>query len=45
MNSLEFDALYENTNICQQIGDKIRTTLTNSDDEEQIGKLMFVTLD
>ena len=45
MNSLECDALYENTYICQQIGDKIYTTLTNSDDQETVGKFFFFILD
>ena len=38
INELEFDVLYENANILLQIWDKIPTTLSNSYNQEIIGK-------
>ena len=39
IDSVDFDALYENEEICEQISDKVRITMYHDDTQQEIGKL------
>ena len=39
INTLDFDALYENEAICEQISDKVRIAMNHDDTQYKIGKL------